>query len=179
MFIELNKNGIIDREIQKMKYCMECGTKLIKKYLKNEGDIPYCESCKDFRFPVFSTAVSMIVMNKSKDKILLINQYGKKDYILVAGYVNKGENAESAVIREVAEETGLNVIEYEFNQSEYFEKSNTLMINFMCRVEDENLDGITEEVDKAVWFTKDEALKYIKDNSLAEKFLKHYLKIEN
>lgn len=160
-----------------MKYCIECGTKLVTKYLKNEGNIPYCEKCESFRFPIFNTAVSMIVMNKSMDKILLINQYGKKDYILVAGYVNKGENAESAVVREVDEETGLKVIDYTFNQSQYFEKSNTLMINFMCRVEDENLDGITEEVDKAVWFSKEDALKYIKDGSLAEEFLKSYLKV--
>ena len=55
-----------------MKYCFECGTKLIEKTLKNEGNIPYCEKCGEYRFPIFSTAVSMIVKNPAQNKILLI-----------------------------------------------------------------------------------------------------------
>ena len=84
-----------------MKYCFECGTKLIEKPLKNEGNIPYCEKCGEYRFPIFSTAVSMIVKNPDQTKILLIQQYGKGQNVLVAGYINKGENAEHAVEREV------------------------------------------------------------------------------
>ena len=45
-----------------------------------------------------------------KDKILLIQQYGHKDNILIAGYVTKGENAKQALFREIKEETGLPVI---------------------------------------------------------------------
>ena len=121
-----------------MKYCYECGTKLTEKFLENEGMIPYCETCQEFRFPIFSTAVSMEIFNPEKDKVLLIQQYGKKRNILVAGYVNKGESAEHAMVREVMEEVGLHVVEYKFNRSEYFEKSNTLMINFACVVDSED-----------------------------------------
>ena len=46
-----------------MKYCYECGTKLTEKFLENEGMIPYCETCQEFRFPIFSTAVSMEIFN--------------------------------------------------------------------------------------------------------------------
>ena len=74
-----------------MKYCMQCGCKLDEKYLMGEGMVPYCPACQEFRFPVYNTAVSMIVMNKELDKVLLIKQYGRDSYILVAGYVNKGE----------------------------------------------------------------------------------------
>ena len=90
-----------------MKYCMHCGHKLDEKYLMGEGMVPYCPECQEFRFPVYNTAVSMIVMNKELDKVLLIKQYGRDSYILVAGYVNKGEDAEDAVKREVGEEMGL------------------------------------------------------------------------
>ena len=98
-----------------MEYCRFCGTQLVPRELKNEGMVPYCEKCGEFRFPVFSTAVSMIVMNRRRDRILLIKQYGRDSYILVAGYVNKGEDAENTVRREVAEETGLRVVELHFN----------------------------------------------------------------
>lgn len=162
-----------------MKYCVECGTKLEPKALEGEGMIPYCSNCGQYRFPIFNTACSMVVFNKKKDKILLIQQYGREFYILVAGYVNKGECAEETVRREVKEEVGLNVIDITFNKSKYYAKSNTLMLNFACVVDDEDLSGMTSEVDRADWFPIEEAKKQIRDGSLAEEFLLAYLeKIE-
>lgn len=159
-----------------MKYCYECGTRLTEKQLKNEGMIPYCECCGAFRFPIFSTAVSMIVLNPEKDKILLIQQYGTGNNVLVAGYVNKGECAEAAVIRESMEETGLSVSCLHFNKSEYFAKTNTLMLNYTCVSDSEDLSGLnTEEVDKARWFSFENAAKEIRPDSLAERFLLYYL----
>ena len=116
------------------KYCSQCGTALIEKELKNEGIIPFCPSCGEYRFPVFNTAVSMIVINQKEKKILLIKQYGKDAYILVAGYVNRTENLEDAVRREIREETGMEVTELHFNRSSFFEPSNTLMCNFTAYV---------------------------------------------
>lgn len=158
-----------------MKYCVECGTKLYKKELEGEGMIPYCDHCKEYRFPIFNTACSMVVLNKTKDKILLIQQYGRKFYILVAGYVNKGECAEETVKREVKEEVGLDVIECGFNMSKYYAKSNTLMLNFYCVVEDEDLSGMTSEVDRADWFSIEDARKNIREGSLAQEFLVNFL----
>ena len=89
-----------------MKYCMQCGCKLDEKYLMGEGMVPYCPQCQEFRFPVYNTAVSMIVMNKELDKVLL------------------------------GEEMGLQVLECHFNRSHYFAPSNTLMLNFTAIVEE-------------------------------------------
>ena len=153
-----------------MSYCPECGTQLIRRHLENEGEIPYCETCKAFRFPTFNTAISTIVYAPGGKKLLLIKQYGKDRNILVAGYVNKGEFAEHALKREVREEIGLNVISCCFNHSEYYEKSNTLMLNFACLVDSDDLSGMTPEVDYAAWYTPKEAKEAICHNSLAERF---------
>lgn len=154
-----------------MNNCYECGEKLILK-IDNEGNkVQYCENCKAFRYPIFNTAIITAVVNKSKNKVLLIKQYGKNDYILVAGYVNKGESSEQTIVREVKEELRLDVIDYEYMRSEYFEKSNTLMMNFISVVEDDDLSNISDEVDKANWFSFEEARQNIKKGSLAEKFL--------
>jgi len=116
----------------------------------------------------------MIVLNPTKDKILLIKQYGRDRYVLVAGYINKGEDAESTVKREVKEEMGLEVDELEFNQSQYFPPSNTLMINFSCVAKSEDFT-MNEEVDEAKWMSMEEVYDMIAKNSLAQSFLKHYL----
>lgn len=158
-----------------MKFCYECGTKLIPKELANEGEIPFCTGCSTFRFPIFSTATSMIILSPNKDKILLIKQYGKQHNILVAGYVNKGEDAEQTVMREVKEEVGLDVKVLHLNKTKYFEPSNTLMLNFVCISDSEDLSGMTDEVEEANWFAIDEAYANMKPESLAAQFVKHFL----
>ena len=157
-----------------MNYCMECGTKLILRHEDGEGEIPYCETCGAFRYPVFSTAVSMIVMNDERDRVLLIQQYGRPRYILVAGYVNKGEDAEDAVERELMEELGLHVSAKRFNRSHYFAPSNTLMLNFTVTVAEEEPHP-NREIDSWRWFPVEEARARIAPGSLAAAFLNGYL----
>lgn len=157
-----------------MKYCFKCGEKLIEKECFNcglsDGFFPYCPNCNEFRFPFFNSAVSMVIFNKDYSKILLIKQYGRDWNILVAGYVSKGENLETALVRELKEETGLNAVSFKFNESQYFEKSNSLINNFIVQVEDENFE-LNQEVDFAKWYTINEAKDAIYKNSLAEYFL--------
>ena len=42
------------------KHCFECGTALIEKELEEEGIVPYCPKCQQYRFPMYNVAVSMI-----------------------------------------------------------------------------------------------------------------------
>lgn len=58
---------------------------------------------------MYNVAVSMVVINEQTGEILLIKQYGRPHFILVAGYVNRGEQLEHAVSREIKEETGMTV----------------------------------------------------------------------
>lgn len=157
------------------KFCQECGTELIDRELENEGIIPFCPKCGQYRFPMYNVAVSMIVINKRTHKILLIKQYGKPFYILVAGYVNRTEALEHAVVREVKEETGLTVSRVKFNRTRFFEPSNTLMCNFTAFVEDDKDFCVNGEVDDYQWFSSDEARENILRNSFASHFLNAYL----
>ena len=158
-----------------MNYCYECGTRLVMKALDGEGEVSWCESCGKFRFPIYNTAVSMVVLSPEHDKIVLIKQYGRDKYILVAGYVNRGEAAEDAVKREVLEELGIEVEDVKFNKSEFFEPSNTLMLNFSCVAKTEELNIAEKEVDCARWFTIDEVEREIFQGSLAHRFLSAFL----
>ena len=160
-----------------MSYCEECGTELIPRELENEGIIPYCPHCNQFRFPKYNVAVSMIVINRAEDKILLIQQYGRPFYILVAGYVSRTEELEHAAARELKEETGMTAESVHFNRSHFFEPSNTLMCNFTVFVKDDSEMNPNSEIDSYAWFTKDEARKNIKPGSLAGRFLEEYLSV--
>lgn len=157
-----------------MEYCYKCGQKLISKECFNcgisEGIVPYCPSCNEFRFPIFSTAVSTVIYNPEKTKILLVQQYGHERNILVAGYVARGENLEEALVREIKEETNLDVERFMFNESKYFERSNSLICNFITVVKDENF-CCNSEIDYAQWYPLEEAKSVVYQSGLAVYFL--------
>ena len=157
-----------------MEYCYICGEKLEDKYLEHEGIIPYCNKCKDYIFPIFSSAVSLIISDKEEKKFLLVKQYGKDFYRFVAGYINKGESAEEALERELMEEVGLKAISYKPLKTSYFAKSNTLMINYLVHVE--NLNVVSNyEIDSYAWIDLDNVCESLKDASLALEFFEFYL----
>lgn len=157
-------------------HCTECGTLLIHKELENEGMIPYCPSCQEYRFNMYNVAVSMIVINEENDQILLVKQYGRPTFILVAGYVNLGETLEHAVVRELREETGMKADLIRYNRSQYFAPSNTLMCNFTVFVKNDADLHINREIDSCQWFAPSEARNSIKPGSLASQFLLDYLR---
>ena len=111
----------------------------------------------------------MVIFNADYSKSLLIQQYGKKRNILVAGYVNKTESLEQALVREISEEINLDILDYKFNASEYFEKSNTLICNFIVRAKNEKFT-LSQEVDYAEWYSIKNAKEVILKDSLAERF---------
>lgn len=156
-------------------FCSQCGEKLTLMFLNGEGLVPYCKNCREFRFAPFASAVSMVVTNRQRDKILLAKHIGQQEYILFAGYIKKGETAEKAVTREFKEETNLDTVKFKYMSSRYHEPRNVLMLNFLLVAEDGEPVIDTKELEEAKWFTLDEALLHIKHDSTAEMFLKKAL----
>ena len=152
-------------------YCKECGEKLTLRFCENEGLIPYCSKCQAYMFPQFPVAVSMVVTNRAQDKILLAKHVEDEDFILFAGYIKKGENAEKTIPREIKEELGLNVVKAKYMSSRYHAKKDVLMLNFLVVVEEGNIKLAQEEIAEARWCTPTEALELIRKNTTAEFFL--------
>ncbi|MCI9561538.1 MAG: NUDIX domain-containing protein [Clostridia bacterium] len=153
-------------------FCTECGEKLTLMFANGEGLVPYCKNCKQYRFAQFATAVSMVVTNRAKDKILLARHVGQEDFILFAGYVKKGETAEKTVTREFKEETKLNAVKYKYMSSRYHEPKNVLMLNFIVVAEDGEPVLDAKELEEVRWFAFEDALEAIRKDSVAEAFLK-------
>ncbi len=158
-----------------MKYCQECGTALTEKELEHEGVIPFCPKCREYRFPMYNVAVSMVVINEENRKILLVKQYGKDYFRLVAGYVNRTETLEHAAVRELKEETGMTAERIRFNRTRFFEPSNTLMCNFTVFVKNDRELNPNYEIDSCGWFSFDDARRNTDPKTLAGQFLNEYL----
>ncbi len=160
--------------MQNNLYCPNCGHKLIKKELEHEGLVPYCENCTEYHFPLYSVAVSMIILNEKENKILLIKQYNTDFYRFVAGYINKGEAAEEAVKREMLEEIGIAPIKIFPLKTAFFAKTETLMLNYLAIIDTLNLNT-NYEIDSYNWFTIEEAYNNLKEAKLAKIFFEYFL----
>ena len=152
-------------------YCRQCGAKLTLRFCENEGLVPYCDKCEAYMFPQFNVAVSMVVTNRAQDKILLAKHVEDEDFILFAGYIKKGENAEKTIPREIKEELGLSVVKAKYMSSRYHAQRDVLMLNFIVVVEDEPIRIKEDEIAEARWCTPEEALALIRKGTTAEFFL--------
>lgn len=161
-----------------MKYCSQCGTKLIMKANGIDGMVPYCPKCQEFRFFKFSSAISAIIFNLQKTKILLLQQYGRPEYILLSGYITRGENAKQALLREIKEETKLPVASYCYNDNAYYKPHDVLMHNYAVVASSENVQA-NKEIDHYVWVPVSEAVEKIAPGSLAQSFVEEWLEKEH
>jgi ADP-ribose pyrophosphatase YjhB (NUDIX family) len=90
-------------------YCPHCGNNLI--HAERAGKIrPVCPSCDWIYFPDPKVAVAVLIEENSR--VLLVkrahNPYRGK-WMLPAGFVDAGEDPREAAVREVKEETHLDI----------------------------------------------------------------------
>lgn len=118
-------------------------------------------------FPRTDAAVIALVTD-DKDRIVLGSNalWESRRYSLLAGFVEPGESLESAVVREVFEESGLVVTNPVYMGSQPWPFPASLMVGFRAEIEQESLAGIrpdgTEIVDLR-WFTREELLASLGD----------------
>lgn len=90
-----------------MKYCPECRSELTRRIVEGKERV----ACSNCDFVVWGNPVPVAAAIVECDGgIVLVRPRAKPTvWALPAGYVEDGENAEQAIIREVKEETNLDV----------------------------------------------------------------------
>lgn len=156
-------------------FCPRCGEKLRPKLCGDEGEVPYCESCKRPFFPFSYPCVICLCISEDGSEIALIKQgYVSENYVNVAGYVKQGETPEVTAVREVKEEIGLDAISVRYVGSWYHAKSDNLMLGFECKVKKGEL-VLSSEVDEADWFPLESARNLLRRDSIGMSLLEKCL----
>ncbi|MDE7288054.1 MAG: NUDIX domain-containing protein [Oscillospiraceae bacterium] len=159
------------------KYCPECGEKLFPKSCGDEGEIPYCGKCNRPFFPFSYPCVICLCVTEDNSEIALIKQsYVSEHYVNVAGYVKQGETPETAAVREVMEEIGLETVSCKYVGSYYYAKRDNLMLGYVCKVKKGELK-LSVEVDSADWFPLKNAAQLLRQGSIAQNLLTDYLAV--
>ncbi|MDV2581586.1 NUDIX domain-containing protein [Alkalibacillus haloalkaliphilus] len=158
-----------------MKYCSKCG-ELLNLNQGNESRAK--KICPHCNWKWYSNPVPVVVVLVTTEKGDIVyarqEQYPKGVWSLVSGFVDKGENAEAAAIREVKEETGLDTKVEEYMGSIVSkDKPDDIYLMFHCKVTGGELQaGDDADEVKIAPVSTDELVT----NSIAEKMVINYSK---
>lgn len=144
-----------DTEKMIFKYCAECGHKL-EDIRCGDDDCKICPRCKKRYGSSPSPVVAVLVVNEFHEILLLKQNYiSETKWTVVTGYMIDGETIEEAVVREVREETGHDVIRCSYISSYYFAPKKLIMIGFIAHVKRSRFCH-SDEVDDIKWYKIDE-----------------------
>jgi NAD+ diphosphatase len=133
------------------------------------GHSTTCPADGTEHFPRTDPAVIMLVTDP-EDRCLLARNAawpGRRVSIL-AGFVEPGESAEQAVVREVAEETGITVTNVRYVASQPWPMPRSLMLGFRADAPAGQVITVDrEELAEARWWSRDGLLAALRSGELA------------
>ena len=145
------------------QYCGKCGTPTKSA---EAGNLRTCENihCKLHHFPSMDPAI--IVLVSFGEYCLLGRQkiWPKGMYSTIAGFIEPGESIEDAVIREVNEETGVEIEKVEYQHSQPWLFPSSLMLGFTATAKGNKIKIDNNELEDARWFTREEIKDNLKDS---------------
>lgn len=147
----------LGRWLLEAPYCPGCGNRMT---VQSAGWSRRCDTCAADHFPRTDPAV-IVAITSADDERLLLGQNAlwvdRNMFSAFAGFVEAGESLESALVRELLEEAGVEVTDLRYQSSQAWPYPRSLMLGFYATARDEAAvrpDG--EEIVATRWFTRAE-----------------------
>ncbi|WP_328808039.1 NAD(+) diphosphatase [Nonomuraea antri] len=146
------------------EHCPRCGT---RTNVEAGGHIRVCPKDASQHFPRVDPAVIMLIRD-TDDRCLLARgpQWPEGRLSILAGFVEPGESLEHAVVREVAEEVGISVVNPRYLGSQPWPFPRSLMLGFFAEATTTTLTPDTEEIAEARWFSRKEIAEALESGEL-------------
>lgn len=135
------------------QFCGRCGSPC----MSNEGDWSMvCSACEMTYYPRISPCI--IVLIHKGDEILLVRHRrhlrSTTMHTVIAGFIEPGESAEEAVVREIREEVGLEVGEIKYQLSQSWPFPHALMLGYHAEYKSGEIFLEEKELVSAEWFQR-------------------------
>lgn len=137
---------------QNTKFCGVCGGEM-----RLHTDISKrCRECGKEVWPQLATAV-IVLVSRGDEILMALNRNSRTGhYALVAGFVETGETLEEACVREVKEETGIDIENVRYVLSQPWPYPCGLMVGFFADYKSGSIHLQQEELKDAKWFRIDQ-----------------------
>ena len=153
-------------------FCSICGN----NYSFNSTEGAFECSCNNApNYPSISPCI--ITLIHDQDKILLGRSkfFPPNMYSTLAGFIEAGESAEEALVREVKEEVNVDVSDIRYYASQSWPFPAQLMLGYYCKYETGDIVLNDEELEDARWFKINELPIIPPDASISGQLIRSYI----
>ncbi|MDV6013830.1 NAD(+) diphosphatase [Haloechinothrix sp. LS1_15] len=146
---------------RRTRFCAVCGG---ANELAKFGWVARCTACDREEYPRTDPAVICLVHDDegvNGERVLLARQpyWPEGGYSVLAGFVEAGESLEGCVVREVAEEVGVDVRDVRYLGSQPWPFPRSIMLGFAARADAaQAVVPAAGEIADARWFTRRQVL---------------------
>src|SRR5579862_352110 len=135
------------------RYCGSCGSRTRPTHA---GHCLTCVNpqCAQQIFPRLDPAIIVLVSDGERALLGRQASWPARRFSTIAGFVEPGESLEDAVLREVAEETGVTVREVRYHSSQPWPFPSSIMLGFTARATAGSPVRLNGELEQAGWFTR-------------------------
>ncbi len=134
------------------RYCGACGA---PTEAVDAGHVMRCTraGCGSEFFPRIDPAIIVLVTDGERALLGRQASWPAGRYSTIAGFVEPGESFEDAVVREVREETSVEVGEIEYHSSQPWPFPSSVMVGFVARARETAIECPDGELEDARWFS--------------------------
>jgi NAD+ diphosphatase len=140
---------------QRHRFCGDCGSPTRSS---QGGHLRVCSNpqCRQHHFPRVDPAIIVLVTYGKRCLLGRQPTWPAGRYSIIAGFVEAGESLEAAVVREVQEETGIDVEQVRYHASQPWPFPSSLMLGFTARAGSSTIQRKDGELEDARWLSREE-----------------------
>ena len=171
-FLLLSRATILKSWLSANVFCSICGNK--NSFNKKEGAFE-CSCNAAPKYPTISPCIITLIYDE--DNILLGRSkfFPPNMYSTLAGFIEAGENAEEALIREVKEEVNVEIENIKYFSSQSWPFPAQLMLGYFCQYKKGEIILNDAELEDARWFNIKELPIIPPDASISGQLIRSYI----
>ena len=171
-FLLLSRAAILKSWLSANVFCSICGNQ--NSFNKKEGAFE-CSCNAAPKYPTISPCIITLIYDE--DNILLGRSkfFPPNMYSTLAGFIEAGENAEEALIREVKEEVNVEITNIKYFSSQSWPFPAQLMLGYFCQYKKGEIILNDAELEDARWFDIKELPIIPPDASISGQLIRSYI----
>ena len=171
-FLLLSRATILKSWLSANVFCSICGNQ--NSFNKKEGAFE-CSCNAAPKYPTISPCIITLIYDE--DNILLGRSkfFPHNMYSTLAGFIEAGENAEEALIREVKEEVNVEIANIKYFSSQSWPFPSQLMLGYFCQYKKGEIILNDAELEDARWFDIKKLPIIPPDASISGQLIRSYI----
>jgi len=171
-FLLLSRATILKSWLSANVFCSICGNQ--NSFNKKEGAFE-CSCNAAPKYPTISPCIITLIYDE--DNILLGRSkfFPPNMFSTLAGFIEAGENAEEALIREVKEEVNVEITNIKYFSSQSWPFPAQLMLGYFCQYKKGEIILNDAELEDARWFNIKELPIIPPDASISGQLIRSYI----